>query len=223
MFRFCDPNSFIIKNILNFHNYVIIIVIIISIIVLYIIFIIFIIKFKNLYFINNQHIELIWTILPIIYLIILVIPSLNLLYLYDEIHNKDLTVKVIGHQWYWRYEIPGINIINFDSYILNNDDIIKNSFRLLDCDNRLVLPFNLWIQFLISRYDVIHSFTIISAGLKVDAVPGRLNQVIIKFDYPIIIYGQCSEICGINHRFIPIKLEVVNLNYFLKWYLNFKN
>lgn len=161
-------------------------------------------------------IELVWTIIPIIFLFFLAFPSLHLLYLRDEIKNPIFRIKVIGHQWYWSYEYGDFNNKIFDSYIVNNLND-KELFRLLDVDNYLVIPINCQIRFLVSSLDVIHSFTVPSLGIKVDAVPGRINQISIYIQRPGIYYGQCSEICGVNHRFMPIGLEVVNWDTFYYW------
>lgn len=143
------------------------------------------------------------------------IPSLKILYLTDEIKNPIFSIKVLGHQWYWRYEYNDFISINFDSFIL--DTLNSDNFRLLDVDNRLILPIQCQIRLLISSLDVIHSFAIPSLGVKVDALPGRINQIIININRSGLFFGQCSEICGINHRFIPIVLETVKLNKFLDW------
>lgn len=134
----------------------------------------------------------------------------------DEIYNPILSVKRIGHQWYWRYEISDFKNVNFDSFILIDLNNL-NLFRLLDVDNRLILPINLQIRILIRSDDVIHSFTVPSIGIKVDGIPGRINQLNLFINRPGLFFGQCSEICGTNHRFIPIVIESTNLKIFLNW------
>lgn len=163
---------------------------------------------------------MIWTILPIFLLVTIAVPSIKILYLSDEIINRNLTLKAIGHQWYWRYEYSDFTKINFDSFIIPTIDLKKNEFRLLDVDNRCVLPFNYLIRILTSSLDVIHSWTIPSLGIKIDSTPGRLNQAWILMHRPGLYFGQCSEICGINHRFIPIVIESTNFKNFKSWLIN---
>lgn len=173
-------------------------------------------KFNNVNLLRGHLIEIIWTIIPIFILIILVIPSLKILYLLDEIINPILTVKALGNQWFWSYQIEDFPI-EFDSVILNED----YNFLLLEVDNNLILPYNLEILILIRSNDVIHSFTVPNIGIKVDAIPGLLNEISLLINLPGIYYGQCSEICGINHRFIPIVVEVNRLNNFISFLFNF--
>lgn len=217
-FYFQDANSPIIEQILFFHDHSIIIIIFITFFVLYIIINIIINKFINLTLIDHQSIETFWTILPCILLIFIAIPSLRLLYLLEENFNPSIIIKIIGHQWYWRYEYPNFNI-SFDSFILPLEN--KNQFRLLDVDNRLLVPFNTNIQFLISSADVIHAWTIPALGIKIDAVPGRLNQLNCFINRPGLFFGQCSEICGANHSFIPISLQASNIHTFIKFIKSF--
>lgn len=156
-------------------------------------------------------------------LIFIALPSLKILYLTDEIHFNNLTIKTIGHQWYWRYEYSDFNNIEFDSFILPANQLIPNEFRLLDVDNRCILPFNLPIRLLTTSIDVIHAWTVPSLGIKIDSTPGRLNQTILFINRPGLFFGQCSEICGINHRFIPIVIESTNLYNFKNWLIYFSN
>jgi len=178
-------------------------------------------SFTNRFLLRGQTIEIIWTIIPAIVLIFIALPSLRLLYLLDEIRIPAITLKTIGHQWYWSYEYSDFNLIEFDSYIIPINEINILNFRLLDVDNRIILPINLKIRILISAADVIHSWTIPSLGVKVDGSPGRLNQTNFLINRPGLFFGQCSEICGANHSFIPIVIERVNLNYFINWIKNF--
>lgn len=211
---FIDANSPTIEQIIFFHDHSIIIII--SIIVFLIIIFINIIINKTL-FLNlteNQSIETLWTILPIFLLIFIAIPRLRLLYLIEERFNPNLTLKIIGHQWYWSYEYPNFNI-NFDSFISTSNNI--NKFRLLENDNSIFLPFNIQSRLLFTSIDVIHSWTIQSLGIKIDAIPGRLNQFFFQSSRPGLFFGQCSEICGINHRFMPITIKITSINNFIKW------
>lgn len=166
---------------------------------------------------ERQTIELIWTIIPAITLLFIAIPSLKILYLIDEINNPIITIKAIGHQWYWTYEYSDIKNIEMESYIKPTNILENNEFRLLEVDNRIVLPIKSTIRILVTSSDVIHSWTIPSLGIKIDGTPGRLNQGRININRPGLIYGQCSEICGANHRFIPIVIERVSINQFINW------
>ena len=155
-------------------------------------------------------VEVIWTVVPIFILIFLVVPSLKILYLSEE-RDPFLTLKVIGHQWYWSYDLVGKE---FESYIASAS---TGDFRLLEADHRVVLPVNKDARVLISASDVLHCWTVPRLGVKADAVPGRLNQLRFNIIRPSIIYGQCSEICGANHRFMPINVEAITFPFFLKW------
>lgn len=218
-----DSNSPIIEHLLFFHDHAIIIIIIITLTILYIIINLSINKLRNKFILHNQNIEIIWTILPIFILLFLAVPSLKILYLTENIIKPSITIKAIGHQWYWSYEYSDFKNIEFDSYIINYSSNNNNNFRLLDVDNRLILPYNTNIRILTTSIDVIHSWTIPSIGIKIDSIPGRINQVSLYINRPGLYYGQCSEICGINHRFIPIIIESTNEPNFLKWIHNFQN
>ena len=178
-------------------------------------------SFTNRFLLNGQIIEIIWTIIPAIVLIFIALPSIRLLYLLDEIRKPSITLKTVGHQWYWRIEYSDFKSIEFDSYIIPVNEIIQHNFRLLDVDNRIVLPINLKIRILVSAADVIHSWTVPALGVKVDGTPGRLNQTNFLINRPGLFFGQCSEICGANHRFIPITIERVNLKFFTSWVKNY--
>lgn len=180
-------------------------------------------KYININLLERQMIECVWTIIPAVILIQIAIPSLILLYILDESIDSSITIKVIGHQWYWSYEytdfwsISNNNQIEFDSYIIPSNELEENMFRLLDVDNRTIIPYNINIRMLISSADVLHSWTIPSLGVKADAIPGRLNQLKFISQRPGIFFGQCSEICGANHSFMPIVVEIVNIKNFLNW------
>lgn len=169
---------------------------------------------------EGQTIEIIWTILPALILIFIAIPSLRLIYIIDEINNPTISVKTVAHQWYWSYEYSDFKNIEFDSYIIPNNQLNNYNFRLIEVDNRIVIPFKSQIRILITSRDVIHSWAIPSLGVKIDAVPGRLNQIRFYLNRPGLFYGQCSEICGANHRFIPIVIERISPKYFIKWITN---
>lgn len=222
-FNFQNGASPLIEQIIFFHDHTLIILIIITILVGYLILRLFFNKYTNRFLLENQIIELIWTILPAITLIFIALPSLRLLYLLDELNNPLITLKTIGHQWYWRYEYSDFNNVEFDSYIIPSNDISPFNFRLLEVDNRIILPINNQIRILITATDVIHSWTVPSLGVKVDANPGRLNQARFFINRPGIFFGQCSEICGANHRFIPIIIERVSIKNFINWINNYSS
>lgn len=214
---FINANSPIIEQIIFFHDHSI--EIILSIIIFLFLKIIFLYK-NNIIFLNfieNQLIELVWTIIPMILLVFIAAPSLRLLYLIEEFFSPNLRIKIIGHQWYWSYEYTDFNI-NFDSFIKNSNK--TNKFRVLETDLRIILPLNSFSRLLVSSADVIHSWTIQRIGIKTDAVPGRLNQLNLIVSHPGVFYGQCSEICGSNHSFMPICLKILSLSNFINYIKN---
>ena len=167
-------------------------------------------------------IELIWTISPALVLICIAFPSFRLLYLLDEVISPTITVKVTGHQWYWSFEYSDYidetgQAIEFDSYMIPDSDLEIGQFRLLDVDNRVILPVDTHVRLIVSACDVIHDYAVPSLALKVDAVPGRLNQASILAERTGTYYGQCSEICGVYHGFMPTAIEVVSLQDYLLW------
>jgi cytochrome c oxidase subunit 2 len=171
---------------------------------------------------HGVFLEIIWTILPVFVLIAIAVPSFALLYSIDEIVEPTLTIKVIGHQWYWSYEYTDYtnNKVGFDSYMLSENDLQLGDLRLLQVDRKVWLPINTHIRVLITANDVLHAWAIPSFGVKMDAVPGRLNQVALYIKREGIFYGQCSELCGVNHGFMPIVIKAVPLNLFNTW-INF--
>nr|YP_009728187.1 cytochrome c oxidase subunit II [Euproctis seitzi]QIA46634.1 cytochrome c oxidase subunit II [Euproctis seitzi] len=209
------------EQIIFFHDHTLIILIMITILVGYLMISLFFNKFINRFLLENQMIELIWTILPAIILIFIAFPSLRLLYLLDELNNPLITLKSIGHQWYWSYEYSDFNNIEFDSYMIQNNEMNNYNFRLLDVDNRIILPMNNQIRIMVTATDVIHSWTIPSLGVKIDANPGRINQTNLFINRPGIFYGQCSEICGVNHSFMPIVIESISIKNFINWINNY--
>ena len=196
-----------IEQIVYFHDYLIIIITIIICVVGYFLGFVLLTKSYSSRIVADHLVERIWTILPIVVLIFLVYPSIYLLYLIDERRVEFLcTLKVIGHQWYWRYKMDGLFNLEVDSYI-DADRLV----RLIDVDNRVVIPAQEHIRALITSRDVLHSWALPSLGLKIDAIPGRLNQFVFIVIMNSIIHGQCREICGVNHSFIPIVVEAVGL------------
>nr|WMV00182.1 cytochrome oxidase subunit II [Kikihia angusta]WMV00195.1 cytochrome oxidase subunit II [Kikihia sp. 'murihikua'] len=216
-----DAVSPLMEQLMFFHDHVLIILIMITIVVAYMMIMLMLNKIINRLLLEGQFIEFIWTLLPAMTLIFIALPSLRLLYMLDEINNPLLTLKIIGHQWYWSYEYSDFSDVEFDSYMKSMNEMNKNEFRLLDVDNRVILPFNIQVRLLVSSFDVIHSWAMPSMSLKVDAVPGRLNQMSMLISRPGVSYGQCSEICGANHSFMPIVIESISMKMFIKWLINY--
>ena len=167
-------------------------------------------------------IELIWTITPAVILILIAFPSFKLLYLMDEVSDPSMSVLAEGHQWYWSYQYPDFvdsndEFIEFDSYIVPESDLEEGTLRMLEVDNRVIVPELTHVRFIVTSGDVIHSFSCNSLGIKCDAYPGRLNQVSVFINREGVFYGQCSEICGILHSSMPIVIECVSLEKFLNW------
>nr|ADL39807.1 cytochrome oxidase subunit 2 [Cordalia obscura] len=212
-----DSASPLMEQLMFFHDHTLMILLIITILVSYVMTSLFFNKFNYRYLLEGQMIELIWTILPAITLIFIALPSLRLLYLLDEINNPLITIKTIGHQWYWSYEYTDFKNIEFDSYMIPMNELLNYNFRLLDVDNRIILPYKTQIRMLVTATDVLHSWTIPSMSVKIDATPGRLNQINFFLNRTGLFFGQCSEICGANHSFMPIVLESISPKYFIKW------
>nr|YP_010165875.1 cytochrome c oxidase subunit II [Lutreolina crassicaudata]QRV59822.1 cytochrome c oxidase subunit II [Lutreolina crassicaudata] len=214
---FQDASSPIMEELMYFHDHTLMIVFLISSLVLYIIILMLTTKLTHTSTMDAQEVETIWTILPAVILILIALPSLRILYMMDEIYNPYLTVKAMGHQWYWSYEYTDYENLMFDSYMIPTKNLCPGQLRLLEVDNRIVIPMELPIRMLISSEDVLHAWAMPSLGLKADAIPGRLNQITLTSSRPGVFYGQCSEICGSNHSFMPIVLEMASLKYFEKW------
>nr|YP_010930308.1 cytochrome c oxidase subunit II [Apphia nigricauda]WKK49897.1 cytochrome c oxidase subunit II [Apphia nigricauda] len=217
MLSFQDSASPLMEHLIVFHDHSMMIIMIITVVVFYMMISLMVNSFINRYLLEGQMIELVWTILPALMLIFIAFPSLRILYLLEETNTPVLTIKSIGHQWYWSYEYSDFNKIEFDSYMKPVNDLDLNGFRLLEVDNSIVLPFNTNIRMLFTSSDVIHSWTIPSLGISVDCSPGRINQGSLNINRPGIYYGQCSEICGSNHSFMPICLESINMDSFTNW------
>jgi len=209
-----NANSPIIEQLIFFHDHSIIIIVSIIICISYFISLSIINKYIYIHLNENHIIETIWTLIPALLLFFIAIPRLNLLYIIEESYSTTLSIKILGHQWYWSYELRDFNK-EFDSFIspLN----YSSQFRNLDVDNNIIIPFNTSIKLFISAADVIHAWTIPSLGIKIDAIPGRLNQIIFYSLHPGVFFGQCSEICGANHRFIPICIEITNISNFINF------
>jgi cytochrome c oxidase subunit 2 len=175
--------------------------------------------------VHGTTIEIAWTVTPSLILMIIALPSFALLYSMDEVVDPAITVKAIGHQWYWTYEYSDYSqsddqSIVFDSYMVPEDDLQPGQLRLLEVDNRIVLPVNTHVRFIITAADVLHSWAVPSLGVKTDAVPGRLNQASLFLKREGVFYGQCSELCGTNHGFMPIVVEGVSLDDYISWVKN---
>ncbi len=219
---FQDPGTPGMEEIVNFHNYVMIYLCFIICAILWLMYDIItsynstVKVISHKYLIHGTWLEIVWTITPAIILIFIAFPSFKLIYLLDEVIDAGITVKAIGHQWYWSYEfsdyytLAGKNV-EFDSYMIPESDIAKGQLRLLEVDNRLVLPLNTNIRMIITSADVLHCWAVPSLGVKLDAVPGRLNQLGFLLNRQSLYYGQCSEICGANHAFMPIVIDAVDI------------
>ena len=165
---------------------------------------------------HNTLLEVLWTVIPCLILVVIAIPSFKLLYKQDVIPKADITIKAIGYQWYWGYEYPDENII-FESYMIETKDLKENQPRLLTVDHEVVVPVNKVIKVLITANDVLHAWALPSFGVKRDAVPGRINETWFKADKVGTYYGQCSELCGIKHAFMPITVRVVSEEDYAEW------
>lgn len=224
---FQDPATPIMEGIIALHHDLMFVLTVIGIIVSWLLLrVIYLFSHKNNLLpstiTHGTQIEIIWTITPSIILMIIAIPSFALLYSIDEVVDPVVTLKVIGHQWYWSYEYNDYsdsngNCIYFDSYMILDDDLQKGQVRLLDVDNKVKLPINSHIRTLITSTDVLHSWTIPSLGIKMDACPGRLNQVSIFIKRKGTFYGQCSEICGVQHGFMPIVIDGISVSDYINW------
>nr|FAA04229.1 TPA: cytochrome c oxidase subunit II [Triannulata magna] len=214
---FQDPYSKTMNMIYNMHDWYMVLLTLITTLVFSLIITIFMNKKTNRSMYSNEKMENLWIVMPFMTLCSVIYPSMNTLFLNEEYSMADITVKVIGHQWYWSYEYTNFNIEPFDSYMINTQDLSETDFRLLEVDNRLIIPYGMTTQLLVTASDVIHSWAMPSLGLKVDAVPGRLNQALFTPTIMGLLYGQCSELCGVNHSFMPITLEIINPKFFMNW------
>ena len=220
---FQEPATDLMSDIISFHSYILMPIITgISILVLsLLLYIAF--RFnssRNHTASNTTHntvVEILWTVIPVILLIIIAIPSFRLLYVSETIPKADLTIKAIGNQWYWSYEYPDYGDIVFDANMLNDDELSDPKLRLLETDTQIVVPINKVVKLQITSNDVLHAWTIPAFGVKMDAVPGKLNETWFKANKEGIFYGQCSELCGPKHAFMPINVKVVSDKEFEDW------
>lgn len=227
---FQDPATPIMEGIINLHHDLMFFICVISVFVTWMLF-------RTLWhFENNQNtipsclthgtlIEMVWTITPAFILLVIAVPSFSLLYAMDEVISPAITIKTLGHQWYWSYEYSDYvneegEFLEFDSYMIPEEDLELGQLRLLEVDNRMVVPINTHIRVIVSAADVLHSWAVPSLGIKCDAIPGRLNQTSLFIKREGVYYGQCSEICGINHGFMPIVVEAIPLKNYITWISN---
>lgn len=168
-------------------------------------------------FSHNTTLEIIWTVIPVLILIVIAIPSFKLLYYMDHTEDADMTLKITSHQWYWNYEYPDHGNFGFDSYMIPDQELKPGQPRLLATDNPVVVPVGKNVRIIATSADVIHSWAVPAFGIKKDTVPGRINETWFRADYPGVFYGQCSELCGPKHGFMPIEVRVVTEEEFKAW------
>jgi cytochrome c oxidase subunit II len=219
---FQNPASDGMRDIVNFHNNLLL-----PIIIAISVFVLFLMLYACVRFrasanpnpskrTHNVTVEILWTLIPCLILIVMAVPSFKILYKQDTIPKADLTIKAVGYQWYWGYEYPDENII-FDSYMIEEKDLRADQPRLLAVDNEVVVPVNKVVKVLITANDVLHAWALPSFGVKRDAVPGRINETWFKAEKEGTYYGQCSELCGIKHAFMPITVKVVSEEDYQEW------
>ncbi len=219
---FQNPASDGMRDIVNFHNNLLL-----PIIIAISVFVLFLMLYACVRFrasanpnpskrTHNVTVEILWTLIPCLILIVMAVPSFKILYKQDTIPKADLTIKAVGYQWYWGYEYPDENII-FDSYMIEEKDLRSDQPRLLSVDNEVVVPVNKVVKVLITANDVLHAWALPAFGVKRDAVPGRINETWFKAEKEGTYYGQCSELCGIKHAFMPITVKVVSDEDYQEW------
>ena len=211
------------QQIHDFHNLLLVIITIVTLFVMALLLWVMIrynsrVNPKPSSFSHNTLVEVIWTAVPVVILVLIFIPSMRLLYDGDVIPPPDLTIKAIGHQWNWSYEYPDNGNFSFLAEMLSDADAKKaNEPRLLGATNHVVVPIGKVVRVIVTSQDVIHSWTVPAFGVKVDAVPGRLNELWFKANREGTFFGQCSELCGVNHAFMPIEVDVVSQERFEQW------
>jgi cytochrome c oxidase subunit 2 len=219
---FQNPASDGMRDIVNFHNNLLL-----PIIIAISVFVLFLMLYACVRFrasanpnpskrTHNVTVEILWTLIPCLILIVMAVPSFKILYKQDTIPKADLTIKAVGYQWYWGYEYPDENII-FDSYMIEEKDLRADQPRLLTVDHEVVVPVNKVVKVLITANDVLHAWALPAFGVKRDAVPGRINETWFKAEKEGTYYGQCSELCGIKHAFMPITVKVVSEQDYQEW------
>ena len=225
---FQNPATDLMQEVIDLHD---LILIMMTVITLFVLFLLFYVSFRFSAKRNptpsttthNTILEVLWTALPVVILVVMAVPSFKLLYKQEKSDSYDMTVKVIGHQWYWEYEYPDHGDFYFESYMIQDEDLQEGDLRLLTVDNPLIIPANKNVQILITAGDVLHSWAVPSMGIKTDAVPGRLNETWVNVKEPGTYRGQCSEICGTGHGFMPVVVKVLPENEFMAWVNEAKN
>ena len=229
-YGFQDPATPVMQGIIDLHHDIMFFLVFIIVFVMWM-------MFRTLYhfhvsrnpmpekIVHGTVIEVVWTVMPSLILVFIAIPSFALLYSMDEVVDPAVTLKAVGRQWYWTYEYSDYanaddEMLIFDSYMIADDDLESGQLRLLEVDNRVVLPVNTHVRVIITASDVLHSWAVPALGVKCDAVPGRLNQTSLYIQREGVFYGQCSELCGVNHGFMPIVVEAVDLDTYLSWIAN---
>ncbi len=210
------------ENIAWLHNLLLVIITVITIFVL-VLLIYVMVRFrasahpKPTRTTHNTMIEIVWTVVPTLILVVIAIPSFRLLYFMDRTAEADMTLKVNGHQWYWSYEYPDQGGLKFESYMIPEADLKPGQKRLLEVDNRVVVPVDTNVRILVGGTDVMHSWMVSSLGVQIYAVPGRVNETWVRVNKPGVYYGQCNQICGINHAYMPIAVEALPKAEFERW------
>ncbi len=219
---FQDSASPIMTQINDFHNVMLVIIAFIVLFVLALMFYVMV-RFRAgrnptpSKVTHNTVIEVLWTAVPVIVLVIIAIPSFKLLYAQKVIPEAEMTIKAIGQQWYWTYEYPDHGDVTFDALMIADEDLEDGQLRLLETDSRVVLPVATNIRILVTAGDVLHAWAVPAFGVKIDAVPGRINETWVHIEREGVYYGQCSELCGIRHGFMPITVEAVSKEAFAEW------
>ena len=220
--NFQEAATPVMEDIISFHNLLLVIETLIVLFVLGLMLVI-IVKFNSKAnpvpskTTHNTLLEVVWTVVPIAVLMVVTVPSMQLLFFMDKAKNPEMTLKITGHQWFWSYLYPDNGNFEFDSNIIDEEDLKEGQIRLLEVDERVVLPVDTEIRLLMTSDDVLHNWAIPSFGVKMDTVPGRTNESWIKVTKTGTYYGQCSELCGVNHGFMPIRVDVVSKAEFAKW------
>ncbi len=217
-----DAATPLMESIRSFHNLLLVIITVVAVFVLGLLVVVMVrfnaksnpVPSKTT---HNTMVEVVWTVVPILILIVIAIPSFRLLYLERDIPPADMTIKAIGNQWYWSYEYPDNGDVSFNSFMKADKDLKPGDARLLSVDSPMVAPVGKIVRVIVTSNDVIHAWTVPSFGVKVDAIPGRLNEVWFKAEKEGIFYGQCSELCGKDHSAMPIEVHVVSDADFKAW------
>jgi cytochrome c oxidase subunit 2 len=206
----------------DFHNFLLVLITVITVFVLGLLVYV-IVKFRAsvnptpTQTTHNTTIEVLWTVIPVLILVVMAVPSFKLLYYVDRAHDAEMTVKVTGHQWYWSYEYPDNGNFQFDANHIADADLKPEHLRLLSTDNHIVLPVDTTVRILVTSTDVMHSWFVPPAGAQIYAVPGRVNETWVNFEREGTFYGQCNQICGINHGFMPIEIRALSKDKFKQW------